>query len=186
MNARRSRPPRRDSATSRGNSPSTSRTSSTTRASERSKAEVRRRAGSTTSSPSFACVSTTCRACSSHGFGGATARRRSSGSQSASSPRSSSSRRSRGGPSGSCCSLPSLCSPSSFGCATACSRIQRRLRLTAGGRCYPRRAWRGVRAAEGTRLEIAYLPKGGSRVRIPPSPSLAFLTGAGFAGASRR
>src|SRR4029450_6764614 len=27
---------------------------------------------------------------------------------------------------------------------------------------------RGVRVAEGTRLEIAYLPKGGSRVRIPP------------------
>src|SRR3979490_2895702 len=35
----------------------------------------------------------------------------------------------------------------------------------------PSAARRGVRAAEGTRLEIAYLPKGGSRVRIPPSPS---------------
>jgi hypothetical protein len=35
---------------------------------------------------------------------------------------------------------------------------------------YAGRVWRGVRAAEGTRLEIAYLPKGGSRVRIPPSP----------------
>jgi hypothetical protein len=45
---------------------------------------------------------------------------------------------------------------------------------------------RGVRAAEGTRLEIAYLPKGGSRVRIPPSPSLASLAGGGFAAASRR
>ena len=41
-------------------------------------------------------------------------------------------------------------------------------------------AGRGVRAAEGTRLEIAYLPKGGSRVRIPPSPSLASLSGGGL------
>jgi hypothetical protein len=29
---------------------------------------------------------------------------------------------------------------------------------------------RGVRAAEGARLEIAYVPKGASRVQIPPSP----------------
>ena len=35
-------------------------------------------------------------------------------------------------------------------------------------------ARRGVRAAEGARLEIAYSSKGGSRVQIPPSPPRSF------------
>ena len=37
---------------------------------------------------------------------------------------------------------------------------------------YPVAARRGVRAAEGARLEIAYGLKGPSRVQIPPSPSM--------------
>ena len=36
-------------------------------------------------------------------------------------------------------------------------------------------ARRGVRAAEGARLEIAYSSKGGSRVQIPPSPPRSSL-----------
>lgn len=34
----------------------------------------------------------------------------------------------------------------------------------------PRPPWRGGRVAEGNRLLIGFLPKGGTWVRIPPSP----------------
>ena len=74
-------------------------------------------------------------------------------------------------------------------------RLLRRRRLTAEALRCP--AWRGVRAAEGARLEIAYVLKGASRVQIPPSPysvsanGRVVVLGAGssgehFVGALRR
>lgn len=45
---------------------------------------------------------------------------------------------------------------------------------------------RGVRAAEGARLEIAYSSKGGSRVQIPPSPPMCQVRSAGAVGPRRR
>ena len=47
-------------------------------------------------------------------------------------------------------------------------RTSPRPRVADGARGQASPAWRGVRAAEGARLEIAYVPKGASRVQIPP------------------
>src|SRR5262249_25131371 len=44
-------------------------------------------------------------------------------------------------------------------------------RSSLGGLCCNGLPRRGVRAVEGARLEIAWVPKGASRVQIPPSPS---------------
>ena len=63
----------------------------------------------------------------------------------------------------------------SFEGSSARSRSRTSLRTSsrprsASHRGYPVPARRGVRAAEGARLEIAYASKGVSRVQIPPSP----------------